>query len=100
MDYSDVQKDAFMSRRNGNPLDPVYQTMNENGQLISYGHIEGSAPKRAPYREHGPTSMDLKTSDIPGAVSTSMGAGLIYNAAVIVYYTNVISKIREGMQTI
>ena len=58
----------FYTKRNTNPLDPIYNGSNDKGEKITYGKITGSNPKRLhPLQVNKRTSMFLDTSDIKGA---------------------------------
>jgi hypothetical protein len=75
MNYSDVTKADFQSKRSVNPLNPVYDIRDEDGKLIKYGNVEKSVPKVIPERKKGPISMGLKTDDISGATAGTKGLG-------------------------
>lgn len=58
----------FETKRIVNPLEPIYQGVNDKGEKITFGKITGSKPKRLhPIKVNKRTSMFLDTSDIKGA---------------------------------
>ena len=64
IDYSDLTIDIFKTRRNTNPLDPIYG-FKINQDLFKYGPIEKSKPMtQYPYFYH--PSLNLKLNDIKG----------------------------------
>ena len=75
MNYSDVSKVDFQSKRIVNPLNPIYDIRDEDGKLIKYGVVEKSCPKVIPEHKNGPLSYTLKTEDISGAHAGTKGLG-------------------------
>ena len=73
LDYSDVTKNRFTSKRTTNPLNPYYFHKTEEGQIEEIGDIEGSKPKNVPERVRGPNSMNLAINDIDGTKAGSKG---------------------------
>lgn len=66
MDYSDVNKVKFKTKRNVSPLDPVYEVKYPNGENYTYGMIEKSKPETVyPYTH--PQPFGLRVNDIQGA---------------------------------
>ena len=66
LDYSDLTKEIFKTGRHTNPLDPIYNFKNKNGEPFEYGVIEKSKPQTIyPYTH--PVPFGLKTDDIIGA---------------------------------
>ena len=64
IDYSDLTIDIFKTRRNTNPLDPIYG-FKKNQDIFKYGPIEKSKPMtQYPYFYH--PSLNLKLNDIKG----------------------------------
>ena len=58
----------FKTKRNVNPLEPIYKGVNDKGEKITFGKIKGCNPKRLhPVEVNKRTSMFLDTSDIEGA---------------------------------
>ena len=51
--YNDITKTRFLSNRSVNPLNPNYTVRNEQGELVNYGDIPGSSPKRMIERKNG-----------------------------------------------
>jgi len=85
IDYSDLTKEEFHTKRVVNPLNPVYNIKDYAGYFplnilkirnpINYGNIDGSNPKKLPSREKGAVSLDLQTQDILGAQASTKGLG-------------------------
>jgi len=48
MDYSDITKAQFVTKRVADPLNPTYKARDENGQVIDIGAVDGSLPKVLP----------------------------------------------------
>ena len=66
LDYSDLTKEIFKTGRHTDPLDPIYNFKNQNGEPYKYGPIEKSKPQtNYPYTH--PVPFGLKTDDILGA---------------------------------
>ncbi|MCQ2818256.1 MAG: hypothetical protein MJ252_13395 [archaeon] len=66
IDYSDITKDIFKSKRHTSPLDPIYEMKYKNGEHYIHGMIEGSKPQTIyPYTH--PEPYGLKVNDISGA---------------------------------
>ena len=64
IDYSDLTRDVFKTKRNTNPLDPIYG-FNKNEEIFKYGLIEKSKPQtQYPYFYH--PALNLKLDDIKG----------------------------------
>jgi hypothetical protein len=58
----------FKTKRETNPLEPVYKGTDDKGNKITFGKIKGNKPKRLhPVKVNKRTSMLLDTTDIPGA---------------------------------
>ncbi len=58
----------FKSGRDTNTLCPVYKGVNDKGEKITFGPIDGNKPKRLhPLKVNKKTSMGLDTTDIKGA---------------------------------
>lgn len=51
--YADITKTRFLSTRSVNPLNPSYMVRNEQGELVNYGEIPGSSPKKISERKNG-----------------------------------------------
>ena len=51
--YNDITKTKFMSQRSVNPLSPAYLVRDDKGNLVNYGEIPGSSPKRQHERKNG-----------------------------------------------
>ena len=64
IDYSDLTIDIFKTRRNTNPLDPVYG-FKKNKDIFKYGPIEKSKPMTQ-YPYFYQPSLNLKLNDIKG----------------------------------
>lgn len=64
IDYSDLTIDIFKTRRNTNPLDPIYG-FKINQDLFKYGPIEKSKPMTQ-YPYFYQPSLNLKLNDIKG----------------------------------
>ena len=64
IDYSDLTIDIFKTRRNTNPLDPVYG-FKKNQDIFKYGPIEKSKPMTQ-YPYFYQPSLNLKLNDIKG----------------------------------
>ena len=64
IDYSDLTIDIFKTRRNTNPLDPVYG-FKKNADIFKYGPIEKSKPMTQ-YPYFYQPSLNLKLNDIKG----------------------------------
>jgi hypothetical protein len=86
IDYSDLTKEEFHTKRLVDPLNPVYDIRDYAGYSIQYptskyrnpikyGHVEGCHPKKLPVRASGELSKDLTTNDIPGAQASTRGLG-------------------------
>ena len=65
IDYSDLTRDIFKTRRNTNPLDPIYG-LKKNEDIFKYGPIEKSKPKTQ-YPYFYKPSLNLKVNDIKGS---------------------------------
>lgn len=66
IDYSDLTTDIFKTKRQTNPLDPVYEIKYKNGEHYSHGMIEKSKPQTY-YPYHHPDPFGLKVDDIHGS---------------------------------
>ena len=64
IDYSDLTRDIFKSKRNTNPMDPIYG-FKKNDELFKYGPIEKSKPQTY-YPYFYQPSLNLKLDDIKG----------------------------------
>ena len=64
IDYSDLTIDIFKTRRNANPLDPIYG-FKKNQDIFKYGPIEKSKPMTQ-YPYFYQPSLNLKLNDIKG----------------------------------
>ena len=64
IDYSDLTIDIFKTRRNTNPLDPIYG-FKKNQDIFKYGPIEKSKPMTQ-YPYFYQPSLNLKLNDIKG----------------------------------
>ena len=70
IDYSDLTRDIFKTKRHTNPLDPVYELKYKNGENYTYGLIEKSKPQtNYPYTYPDPFA--LRVNDIAGAQAGS-----------------------------
>ena len=64
IDYSDLTVDIFKTKRNTNPLDPIYG-FKKNEEIFKYGPIEKSKPQTH-YPYFYQPSLNLKLDDIKG----------------------------------
>ena len=64
IDYSDLTLDIFKSKRNTNPLDPIYMNINGKNEIL-YGPIEKSKPQTM-YNFMYKPGFNLKLDDIEG----------------------------------
>ena len=64
IDYSDLTRDIFKSKRNTNPLDPIYG-FKKNDEIFKYGPIEKSKPQTQ-YPFFYQPALNLKLDDIKG----------------------------------
>ena len=64
IDYSDLTRDIFKTKRNSNPLDPIYG-FKKNEELFKYGPIEKSKPQTHYPFLYQP-ALNLKLDDIKG----------------------------------
>ena len=64
IDYSDLTIDIFKTRRNTNPLDPIYKKK-KNEEIFKYGPIEKSKPQTQ-YPYFYQPALNLKLDDIKG----------------------------------
>ena len=64
IDYSDLTIDIFKTRRNTNPLDPIYG-FKKNDDIFKYGPIEKNKPMTQ-YPYFYQPSLNLKLNDIKG----------------------------------
>lgn len=70
IDYSDLTRDKFKTKRCVDPLDPVYEVKYKNGESYLHGAITGSKPvTNSIYNYQEP--FNLKTSDIDGTAAGS-----------------------------
>ena len=65
IDYSDLTRDIFKSKRNTNPLDPIYG-FKKNEEIFKYGPIEKSKPQTQ-YPFFYQPALNLKLDDIKGS---------------------------------
>ena len=66
IDYSDLTRDNFRTRRHTSPLDPVYEVKYKNGEHYTHGVVDGSKPQTVyPYTYTEPFA--LRVNDIQGA---------------------------------
>ena len=70
IDYSDLTRDIFKTKRHTNPLDPVYELKYKNGESYTYGLIEKSKPQTN-YPYSYPDPFALRVNDIMGAQAGS-----------------------------
>ncbi|CDW78556.1 UNKNOWN [Stylonychia lemnae] len=76
-DYSDITKAQFVTMRSTNPLNPTYQTRDDNGNLIEIGDVAGSRPQGMPAPRQDPRIIaSLRTEDITGAKASTKGLGV------------------------
>ena len=61
--------------RSVNPLQPIYQIKDENGNLVDYGNIEGSSPKKTKERANFQLYSSMRVNDIQGTDVGSKTAG-------------------------
>ena len=64
IDYSDLTRDIFKTKRNTNPLDPIY-AFKKNEEIFKYGPIERSKPQTQ-YPYFYQPALNLKLDDIKG----------------------------------
>ena len=64
IDYSDLTRDIFKSKRNTNPLDPIYG-FKKNEEIFKYGPIEQSKP-HTQYPFFYQPALNMKIDDIKG----------------------------------
>ena len=64
IDYSDLTRDIFKTRRNTNPLDPIYG-FKKHADIFKYGPIEKSKPMTQ-YPYFYKPALNLKVNDIKG----------------------------------
>ena len=64
IDYSDLTRDIFKTKRNTNPLDPIYG-FKKNEEIFKYGPIEKSKPQTY-YPYFYQPALNLKLDDIKG----------------------------------
>ena len=64
IDYSDLTRDIFKSKRNTNPLDPIYG-FKKNEEIFKYGPIEYSKP-HTQYPFFYQPALNMKLDDIKG----------------------------------
>lgn len=66
IDYSDLTTDIFKTKRQTNPLDPLYEIKYKNGEHYYHGMIEKSKPQTYYPYQH-PDPFGLKVDDIHGS---------------------------------
>ena len=69
--------------RCSNPLDPVYDHIDENGKRIEIGFVEGAKPAKmpdAPKEQAKNRNGSLSTTDIEGAQTSTKGLGVFAHA--------------------
>jgi len=76
IDYTDVTKTIAASKRQTNPLMPVYQVTGDDGKLYEIGDVEGSKPARMPSAPKDKERSCLNTKDIDGAQTSTKGLGI------------------------
>ena len=64
IDYGDLTRDIFKTKRNTNPLDPIYG-FKKNDEIFKYGPIEKSKPQTQ-YPFFYEPALNLKLDDIKG----------------------------------
>ena len=70
IDYSDLTSSVFKTKRQTNPLDPIYEIKYKNGEKYVHGMIEKSKPQTFyPYKH--PEPFALRVNDITGAQAGS-----------------------------
>jgi hypothetical protein len=70
IDYSDLMSSVFRTKRQTNPLDPVYEIKYKNGEKYVHGMIDKSKPQTVyPYKY--PEPFALRVNDIKGAQAGS-----------------------------
>ena len=74
IDYGDLTRDIFKTKRNTNPLDPIYG-FKKNEEIFKYGPIEKSKPQTQ-YPYFYQPALNLKLDDIKG---TNIGSKNIIN---------------------
>ena len=75
MQCRDISADMWKTKRITNPLEPVYNVKDKDGQLMDVGEIEGSKP-RLGHSIKEPYYRALSTSDIEGAQPNTTNAYL------------------------
>ena len=65
IDYSDLTVDIFKTKRNTNPLDPIYNFKKKDSDIFQYGPIEKSKPKTI-YPYFYQPALGMKVDDIYG----------------------------------
>jgi len=98
IDYSDLRKEEFHTKRVVDPLNPQYNLKDYAGNPISYGYIDRNNPKKLPSRGTGELSMDLNIKDISGAQAGTKGLGPFANKARQTFKTSVTSMDIQGAQ--
>ena len=101
-----MRKEEFHTKRVVNPLNPIYDIRDYPGysfiiterNQIKYGHIEGSEPKKLPFRATGPYSKDLTTKDIIGSQADTKGLGPFAQRARETFRNNLTTHDIEGAQ--
>lgn len=73
--FNDITKTRFQSRRSVNPQNPVYTGRDDKGNIIEYGVIQGSSPKKLPYRNNPDVFSSMRTDDIKGALTNTRTMG-------------------------
>jgi hypothetical protein len=103
IDYSDVTRDKFKTKRCVNPLDPVYEVKYKNGESYLHGGIEGSKPvTNSIYNYQDP--FNLKTSDIDGTAAGSKNrinkfSGQNYNLRTDDFRGASCNSLKKGIET-
>ena len=69
--------ELFESTRKTNPLMPEYLCRDDDNNVITIGHVEGSSPRVLVNKSQSPHSRHLNTKDIEGATSGTVGVGPI-----------------------
>ena len=69
--------EMFESKRKTNPLMPQYLGRDEENNLVTIGHVDGSSPRKFVNHSQSPHSRHLNTKDIDGATSGTVGVGPI-----------------------
>ena len=78
--FNDVTVKKQLNKEPHNPLNPSYKIRDEDGQVINYGHVDGSTTKQQYYRKNEQDAgRNLNFRDVQGNTCNTRSLGNFHN---------------------